>query len=758
MSAARLFRLPLLLLLLPLLLTAGWEDELRLADGLFNRELFDLALTQYREVLARHPDLPDRALVLFRAGESARRLDRTETARGFFLEAVAADGSGPAAQRARLRLADLALRTEDYAAARREAEALLALQPEPVFAASALHTLGTSARQLGDPNAARDAFERLVNTYPDDVFAPYAALMLARMAPPRDQEARSRWYRIALRNPPSRDVEVEALWGLANQELEAGNTQEAAELFRRLWLAHPDSARVSGGMLHIAWALFLAERYEEALDVAARTPLRRREEHPDTWAYLEAVSLRLTDREEDAFHRYQQLLRETPNSRFRARAAFDLALMHARRGEHEQVLERAEDLLTLSERRVDGLWLLAESARSLGRVDDALRWYQAIARIEDSGARPADARFQRALLLRGRDPAAAAEALTDFARRHPADPRAAGALRSAGALWMEQGRADLALRLWDEAQAGLDAQAERAELDFQSGLLEMRSGRTDAARQRFQQHLREHPASPRVPEVTYWLAMLLDQAQDPGALSALEAALDQRLNAEQSGRVRLRLALRARQAEEPDRALTLLAPLIETPGSLRLPDALLLWLLEQEPPPEQALPIASLLVSEDRVDPVRELGFYARASAQLALGEAEDAFASWTQGLAFASESLDAARASLAFGEALLADGQPDAALPRLQAAQRLGSRLEQDALQVQAMYAMGQSYARLQNWAEAARMFLGLAVLFDDPHWSPRSLAGAADALRRDGRPEAANRALAELRQRYPAFVQETP
>jgi len=758
-----MFRIVLILSFVTALLRAEGPaaDELRLADGLHARGLHDMALLEYQQILERHPAFPERSLVLFRAGESARQLDRPETARGYFRQVLASGDTGSAAQRARLRLADLALRAEDYTGARREAEALLALVPEAGLAASALHTVGSASAQLGEPDRAREAFTRLVRTYPDDVFAPYAALMLARMEPPRNRDAKREWLQAALRNPPSRDVEVEALWGLANLEQEAGNLSDSADLYKRLWLAHPDSARVSGGLLHVAWSLFMVGRYEEALEVAAKTPARRKEALPDTWNYLEAVSLRLTDRTEEAFQSYLRLLRETPDSRFRAHAAFDLAILHARRGEYAEVLARAEDILTLTDRRVDALWLLAESARASGRVEDALRWYQALARMEDESARPADARYQRALLLRQQGPAAGAEALNDFALRHPEDPRAPAALRTAGSLWMEAGRTDTAITLWAQVLESYPGEADAAELEFQTALLEMRSGRSDAAMRRLRAHLARTPPPPRADEAAYWLAMLMDQNAAADAQQALESALRRNLTPEQQSRIRLRLAFLYRNQGREAEALALIAPQLASPEVGRIPDSWLLWALSvagREGKEEEQGHITGAMTSAERPAPIRELGYYAAARQADALGNPAAASQAWEAGLAFDSGTLDAARAALAFGEALLKAGRPEAAEPRLRQAQQLGSRLEDDAVQVQAMFLQGKAFAAREMWGEASRLYLGLAVLFDHPDWSPRALHEAADALQKAGRPAESARALAELRQRYPAFAAEQP
>lgn len=746
---------------LPLLLLLPWlalaeappEDRVRLADGLFARGLHDLALTEYQTLLDEYPAFEGRATLLFRAGESARALNRDERASALYREAVSVGGDTPAAHRARLRLLDQAYRADEFSTARRRARELLALSPEPLLAASALHTLGAASLRLEDVEGAREAFTRLVASYPDDPVAAYAALSLARMEPP-GSEARREWYRAVVRNPPNPEMEVEGLWGLARLESDLGNTTEAANLYKRLWDEHPGRSRVRQGALHIAWAFFQDGRHGAALEVASQTPDERKADHLDSWLYLEAVSLRETGEPDAAIARYQRMLEETPGSRFRAPAAFDLALLLSQRGEHEKVLPLARDLMTLPDRRADAFWLLAESARLAGEHGDALNWYQALARMEEEPERAADARWQRALLIRQTNRPAAAEVFRDFARRHASDPRAGAALRAAGSLFLERDERDTAISMWAEALSKEPDASEAPELEYQTALLLMAREDTREAIRRFRSVVERDPPVPRRGEAAYWLGTLLDQTRASGAETALRLALEHDLPRDKSLRAKFRLGAMLRRDGDDEAAFEAFLPLLTSPGNAGVPDSLLVWMnlhVRDHGEGDTRRAVAEAMVKDTRRAETRELGHYALAALAAEQGRHAEAARNWRAGLAFESETPESAEARLRLGDALLETGANAEAAEAYGDASRLASRLNLEDLHARALLALGKTHGRMGAWEESARFYLGMAVLYDDPERSPAALHAASEAFDKAGRADDAARAREELRRRYP-------
>jgi tetratricopeptide (TPR) repeat protein len=729
-------------------------DQRRLADGLHARGLHAMALAEYEKLLSIDPPVPEQDVVAFRAAESARQMGDTERARALYERALRVVPAADAGLRSRLRLAELHLRAERLPEAKQQVEALIAAKAQADLDAAARYLLGQILQREGKEPEARTVFLELIERYPNDVFAVYSSLGLARIER-KDPVTRRAYYERALKNPPSEDVEVEALWGLATLESENGERVKAAERFTRLWKQHPDSARVRGGMLHMAWAQLQAANYAEALELAAQTSDARKKEHAETWLYLEAVSRRELGEIEASRSLYTTLMNEHGESRFRATAAYDLAVLHARVGEPEKVLPLAEDVLNVPGRRADGLWLLAESARAANRTPLAFQYYTDISRLPEPNPRAADARYLRAMLLQTQDPKAAAEAYREFVRLHPQDARAPAALRAAGALRLDAADLAGALEMWDKVLKEYPADPLNADVLFQAAVLEMRMERPAAAVTRLLKYASLDPAPARVGEAAFWLGTLLDQAgKATEAEPWLQKAVAGTVPEDQRARARLRLGLLLQRAKRDAEALSVLRPLLGEKGERAPADEVLVWMMRQADvlsEQETLAETAAAMTSEARAATTREIGFYALGRHALRLQKTDEAIQAFRSGLALGSQTLDAAEASYELGRLLNAGKEFPEAEERLSTAARLASQLEQGLLQARALHALGDVLAARERWEEAARMYMSVAVLYDEAEITPAALRAAAAAYEKAGRRAEAASALQEVQKRYP-------
>ena len=76
--------------------------------------------------------------------------------------------------------------------------------------------------------------------------------------------------------------------------------------------------------------------------------------------------------------------------------------------------------------------------------------------------------------------------------------------------------------------------------------------------------------------------------------------------------------------------------------------------------------------------------------------------------------------------------------------------------IRARSYFGLGRAAEMGEDWNRAARYYLGVGILFDDPEITPESLHRAAIALGRAGRNEERARALEELKERYPKWEKE--
>jgi len=729
-----------------------YAEQLRLADGLYSRGLHQLALEEYERLLRLDPPPKELDVIAFRAGECARALGEDARAIPFYLRVVAFGKEGETLIRARLRLAELTFQLERLTSTLAHTRAILKSGAGKEFRVPALYLQGQAQAASKRSEEAVATFQQLISEAPEDPLAAYAALELARNE--ADPELKKEYFEAVVEDAGSPDLEMEAMWGLFRLAREQNDLEEAARQSWALWKQHPDGARVRQALLTLAWTHLQVGQHARALEVSeAATPAQRKVQ-PDTWLFLDARCRVALQKPDEAIESLQALLADYPDSRFRSLAAYELAALQAAKGKHAEVLKLAEELKGIPGRERDVDWLLAESARATGKVEEALKRYDALAALSpEASPRVADASFLRALLRDRQGDEDAVTAYTAFVQRFPRDARAPGSLHRAGALARNGGEGSRAYGIWTRALELYPDHPDSLELILQLAMMDAQADRTDLALQRYEtaQGMTEEKA--RLSDITYRMGLLYERTGNAAeAIAAYQKSLAQAPEA-QEVMLRLRLGVLLQNREQEEEAVKVLRPLLEASPNA-LPDSLVLWLFRMSETGEHDLPvlgIADVMTGEDRNDTLRELGFYARARARLKQEDAEGAVQDWTQGLAFKTTSTDAVQARLDLGGLFLEQGKAADAKRLFGEASGMASSLEDGRMQAAAMMRVGDAEMALKRYQEAARMYLGVAVLYQDEDLTPRALQKAAEAYREAGMPDRAEEILLQLGEELP-------
>jgi len=738
--------------------SSSGAEQRRLADGLYAREFHDLALIEYQKLIQAEPAPKELDVIYYRAGESAGRTGQAELSLVYFKKAMEAGGQSIASQRSRYRLADAVYRKGETAEAESLLRELVGQEIDRSIDAPVRFTLA-QILETSKPSEARALYDSLIRDYPKNPLSSYAALRIAALFEGGIDAKRSA-YEKALVNPPSRDFEIEVLWSLAALEVSSKNVEAAADLYWKLWVTFPDSARVRGGMIHLAWAQLQAGNYEKALTLSSNTSETRKVSDGDTWLYLNGMSYLNLDKKEESSESFQSLLDTYPKSRFRGIAVYELASTYAERGEHEKVVAFASDLQQVPGREIDGLWMLAESSRGAGDTRQAIELYTRIVHQYPKHERAADSLYFRALLLvESGQENVAAEALADFHRRYPLDPRSLDALEQSGNLLVQAGEVKAGLAKWDTV---LSIEPSK-ELLLKVALVEIRLESFDFAQKHLLAFLELKPEGAPLATGNYWLGVLFDQQAEPKQAQAyLESALEGELKDQWLVPARMRLGKSYYREKNSKKALETFLPLLGSISGKNLSDTLLLWLLSVAEETDQGHAIdqiATEMIKEYRKNVINELGQYALATQLEKMDKLQESINAWRSGIAFQSKSVDSVVAHLKLADLLLKTKDFDAAIKNYEEATRLASVLEEAHLQILGMMGSGKVRYAQAEWNGAAKHFMSIAVLFDDSELSPEALVRAADAFEKAGEASKAKQTIDELQKRYPDFQKsETP
>jgi tetratricopeptide (TPR) repeat protein len=170
--------------------------------------------------------------------------------------------------------------------------------------------------------------------------------------------------------------------------------------------------------------------------------------------------------------------------------------------------------------------------------------------------------------------------------------------------------------------------------------------------------------------------------------------------------------------------------------------------------PDEADAAARRLIAVQEGDAAswQTLGWYLIGRVHALRGEGEQALAAFEQVAASTVAGREPVEALVWAGDLHLESGRAEEARKRYETAVERSNGANLGDLRVRALFGLGRVAQAAEAWEDAVRYYQSVALLFDDPVFSPRALQLAADGLKKLGREEEAKKTLQELAERYPA------
>ena len=561
----------------------------------------------------------------------------------------------------------------------------------------------------------------------------------------------------AASNPPSDRVAAEALFLLGSTAYARGDYLRGAEAFDRLLAGHPADRRVPEARLKAGWAYQRAGRLEEALALAGTALAETGGEHTAEWLYLKANCERGLKRFEAAAASYDDLLARFPAHDVAPAAGYERVLTVFQLGRHQDALAYGAGPASAPGATEELLWILAESAEAVGRIDDATNYYARITETFPEEERAPVALFRRARLTEEADPVQASLLYRRLARRYPDHALAPEALYASGALRAAADEVAEALVDWRVIAERYPAFPRGEEVLFQQALAEIRTEAPEAALSTLGLLLERRPDGPRSAPAHYWRGVLLG---DAGRLDEAEAELraaregltDERLDL----RARYRLAGIYQQRGDAAAAADELQALIETPVAEEMPPPLLEWLAryrKEERPgdPRQALAAARALLRTAGEPVWQQLGWYYAGEANLAGGQREAAIEAFGMAFDQPAQTREQVLAAWRLGRLALEDRRYEEAERRFRAAAEQASEPDLVDLRARSYFGLAETAQAQDRPDEAVRRYLSVGILFEDEELTPHALYEAAQLLEALGRAGDRDRTAGELRARFP-------
>lgn len=732
------------------------HTQLEIANGLFARKLYDLAAPEYEKYLGIYLDARDRPTALFRLGESYRQLKNRAGAKDAYQSLLLSYTSSEFVAPAAYRLAEYYLEDENYSSALALFDKAAAKSDDPSVVTAARFHAGRTLEALHRKSDARTRYESVVaadkgdNPYRDAARLSLAKLLLDAR---RNDDAVAQFDALS-KDAAKPELRAEAKVRGAMMRVDLGKLDEAARgLEEALEMPELGNWRQAAqmGLMRIR---FEQQKFEDVVRMwETKKESLPQELHPEA-LLLTGNALRQLGRHEEARQIYASLIEQFPKSGPAGEARYNqlISLYSANDPGLAEAVDAFVATNPASDRKAQAQLLKAEALFRAKEYAAAGPAYQAVEIRDLPEKLRQESQFKLAWsVMEAGEHTRAAQAFDDFLKAYPASNLAPTALAQRALARQRAREFKQALADFDELLQRYPEAKERELALQQKALILGQQQENQAMTETFERLLKEFPESAAAGQAYYWIGW--SAFEKKAYKKAVEAFVEARKRGKEEffERATLRIMLAHFYLSDRDAVAGEVDLFNSEKTSGKVPAEILRWLggeyLEAGKHEEAARYLSQLIGREDERTPVDYLNL---GRAQLELGKCEDARGLIAKYLEVTSEPLPRAMGLLVLGRAELCVKEFD--LARKTADEALSLQPE-GRLNARGRMLIGDIAMARGDVTEAARTYLGLAVVFEDPAITPEAMHKAYDAYVKAGDAAQAAKVLNDLQTRYPEY-----
>ena len=734
------------------------KDQIDYANSFYAKKMYDMAAPEYEKYLGIYVGGPDRQMAYFRLAESYRAQGSTNAAKNSYetllTNYTTGDFVGPAAYR----LADIYFQEANYDMAlplfRRAAVRVTdkaVMNSAKFFGARCLENL----KSLPDALA---TYKELADIKENNPFREASRLALARILTAQNKKVEAhKQYELIAKETDKPEIRMEALVKAALLKIDLGQNEIAAADLQKA-LKQPEIGTwkeiASVGLLH---AFYDAGNYKQLLATYNASPGDYSTDVlPEVLLMAGNSSRKLTDyKGARAF--YEQIIRTYPDSTYTKEAQYQ-RLVSIYYAEDPSLGVEADKYLAqnpASEKR-DQIMLL--KAEALYRKQDYAAATPIYQKLQDStlpGEMKADAGFKLGWCeMQTKDYPSAIAAFTDFIQGYPKQKLVPSALAQRAVTYQQTKDFGPALKDFGTLISNYPKAKERELALQQKALLlgqqQDNPGMSDA----FKQLLKDYPQTAAAAQANYWIGWAAFEAKDyKNVVKPLDVA--RTADKEQFyERATLRIMLTYFYLEDKEKLAGEVDAYAKTNPKTKIPVEVLRWLGNQfleDKTFERAETYLTMLTNrKDEAMGDDWLNLGRSFSGQKRYDEAAKNFSVYLES---AKQPVPRATGLLALGDALLGLGNYDGAQKAVDDACALQP---EGRLNAEGRIMNGEIQMARGSYEAAAKLFLSVSVLLDDPNITPHAMELAIGALKKAGKEPEAAKTLNDLQTRYAEYLQK--
>ena len=731
---------------------AAAEEELKVANSIYSRKMYDYAIMEYEKFLVAHPSAAGRDTAMFRLAESHRMLGNEEAARSGYERLLQEFRQGEFAGAGAYRLGEYLYADKKYDPALIQFQLAAKEADNDEVRISAKYNIARCLDRLKRPGEAAKFYEEVTAVQKNNPYLYYARLSLAENAAAvgRRKEALENFSGIASASGPSA-VRAEAAVKAASLASELGDKQRALKLFTEAFESSESGDWKPMAFLGAIRLNFELGAYKKVVEMSERSPQGIPDDERAEILLLAGDSYRQLGNARAARAIYDRLLLQFPNAPSSQDARFH-RLLSMYQLDDPKLIQETDDFLkraTDPRERAQASLLKAESLFKQKKYAEAGPIY---AKVGETGL--PDEVKTKALYKLGwcqaqtADYAGAIKTYTQYIDKNAGSSTLPSAIAQRGLAYQQNRDYHPALKDFDRIIDTNPVVPERELALQQKALVLGQQKDYKGMTETFDKLLEAYPKSSAAGQANFWIGWAAFEEKDyKSAIQRLETA--GKLDAAQYGeRAALRIILCYYYLQDVP---ALQRTIAENKG-LNIPVEITRWLGRKSfdegdfsAAEQYLLPVVK---DSKNVDPEVLIEL---AEAEIHLGKTREAAPVVARYLEAAREPHSRARGLQAKAAVSLDKKDFDEAAKLCDESLLLQP---EGRLNAEGRLLSGEiSFAR-GDYDGAARAFMTVAVLYDDSSVTPRALRRAADAYRKANNEPEAEKALQELQQRFPDFA----
>ena len=739
--------------------TSPEETQFNLANRHYVAKEYAQAAADYERYLGQFPDGKQRQAAMWWLGEAYRFLGRTAAARSSYQNLTISFQEGEFVGPASFRLATIDYEARDYQTALglfRKAADLSKAQDVQLYSR---YSEALCLEQLGRKDETREVYEEVLAVTKDNPYRDDAHLKLAELAMSdhHPNEAFKQYDALA-REAVKPALQADSSLKAAILAHETGQDDTAMALLTRAISLPGASASVRGdAMIAQLHLLYDTNKYKELLAAypsmrPALPPLLQPEA-----MLMAANSQRQLGHHQEARAVYDELITQYSNTPQAPEARYQRIIsLYAL--DDPNFPKEADDFLLGSSDPVKSDEVRLMKADTLFKRRDYQGAALAYTTLESSLNLPPKYKAEALYRLgysdaQARQPERTVAAFTRFLREFPDHPFVAKALMQRGAAYQQLKNYSAALQDFSEVVNDHKDAKEREVAMTQRALILGAQGDPKGMSEAFRALLKDYPNTESAALAHYSIATAAfnDLKDYPTALTEFDAA--RKASAKDYGpKSSLMMILCEYQLKDKTRLAAGISVYEKSKPVTPVPPTILGWLGQQEYDDKNyAAAETHLSVAVTSPGATPEL-YLTLAHARLGAQKWDGALEATQKYLASVANEPDAR------AQGLLAEAEAQAGLKQYAEAQKnIDETLyiqPEGKLNARALLLRGKMEADQGKYADAAKSYMSVAVLYDDDELTPQALREAAAAFEKAGDPANATKANEELKTRFPNFT----